>query len=152
MLFTFPYSEAATGGVLGNFARFTRKHLCQSLCFNKTAGLACNFIKIETLAQVFSCEFCEVSKNTFFTEHLWATASAHYKAQNLTILNGECKQVWFLQPQLLKCAEFLVVYWNVIMTGSIKGPSFLPWIIDALELSLFKFRQDLFIVFVYQGR
>ena len=36
---------------------------------------ACNFIKKETLAQVFSCEFCEISKNTFFTEHLWATAS-----------------------------------------------------------------------------
>ena len=27
------------------------------------------------LAQVFSCEFCQISKNTFFTEHLWATAS-----------------------------------------------------------------------------
>ena len=24
---------------------------------------ACNFIKKETLAQVFSCEFCEISKN-----------------------------------------------------------------------------------------
>ena len=36
---------------------------------------ACNFIKKETLAQVFSCEFCEISKNTFFTEHLWAAAS-----------------------------------------------------------------------------
>ena len=28
------------------------------------------FIKKETLAHVFSCEFCEISKNTFFTEHL----------------------------------------------------------------------------------
>ena len=36
---------------------------------------ACNFIKKETLTQVFSCEFCEISKNTFFTEHLRATAS-----------------------------------------------------------------------------
>ena len=27
---------------------------------------ACNFIKKETLAQVFSCEFCEISENTFF--------------------------------------------------------------------------------------
>ena len=26
---------------------------------------SCNFIKIETLAQVFFCEFCEISKNTF---------------------------------------------------------------------------------------
>ena len=31
---------------------------------------ACNFIKKESLAQVFLCEFCETSKNTFFTEHL----------------------------------------------------------------------------------
>ena len=27
--------------------------------------LACNFIKKETLVQVFSCEFCEISKNNF---------------------------------------------------------------------------------------
>ena len=50
-------------GVLRNFAKFTGKHLCQSLFFKK-----------ETLAQVFSCEICDISKNTFFTEHLWATA------------------------------------------------------------------------------
>ena len=61
-------------GVLKNFAKFTEKHLCQSLYFNKVAE-ACNFIKKETLAQVLSCEFCEIFKNTFFTEHLWATAS-----------------------------------------------------------------------------
>ena len=36
---------------------------------------ACNFIKKEALAQVFPCEICEISKNTFFTEHLWTTAS-----------------------------------------------------------------------------
>ena len=29
-----------------------------------------NFIKKETLAQVFSCEFCEIAKNAFLTEHL----------------------------------------------------------------------------------
>ena len=27
---------------------------------------ACNFIKKETLAQVFSCEFCEIYKNNFY--------------------------------------------------------------------------------------
>ena len=32
-------------------------------------------VKKETLAQVFSCEFYEISKNIFFTEHVWATAS-----------------------------------------------------------------------------
>ena len=34
---------------------------------------ACNFIKKETLAQVLSCEFCDISKNTFFTEHILTT-------------------------------------------------------------------------------
>ena len=37
---------------------------------------ACNFIKKEALAQVLFCDFCEIAKNTFFTEHLRATASA----------------------------------------------------------------------------
>ena len=31
---------------------------------------ACNFIKKETLAQGFSCEFCGISKNIFFIEQL----------------------------------------------------------------------------------
>ena len=38
-------------GVLTNFAKFTGKHLCQNLFFNKAAGLACNFIEKETLPQ-----------------------------------------------------------------------------------------------------
>ena len=48
-------------GVLRNFTKFTGKHLYQSLFFNKVAG-----VKKETLVQVFSCEFCKISKNTFF--------------------------------------------------------------------------------------
>ena len=31
----------------------------------KIPGPVCNFIKKEALAQVFSCEFCQISKNTF---------------------------------------------------------------------------------------
>ena len=34
-------------------------------------------IKKETPTQVFSCEFCEISKNTFFIEHLWTIASGN---------------------------------------------------------------------------
>ena len=37
-----------------------------------------NFIKKETLVQLFSCEFYELFKNTFITEHLRATASASF--------------------------------------------------------------------------
>ena len=44
--------------------------------FNKDAGLqACNFIKKETLAQVFSCEFCEMIKNSFFCRTSLVAAS-----------------------------------------------------------------------------
>ena len=37
---------------------------------NSQQNTACNFIKIEILAQVFSCEFCEISKSIIFTEHV----------------------------------------------------------------------------------
>ena len=62
-------------GVLRNFAKFTGKHLCQSLFLNKVAGSGCSFIKKETLSHMFSCEFCEISLNTFFTEHIRTAAS-----------------------------------------------------------------------------
>ena len=52
-------------GVLRNFAKFTGKHPSQ----------ACNCIKKETVAQVFSLEFCKIFKKTFTTERLGATAS-----------------------------------------------------------------------------
>ena len=47
-------------GVLRNFAKFTGKHLCQSLFFNKTAGLRSFFIEylwwliLKTIATLFS--------------------------------------------------------------------------------------------------
>ena len=53
--------------VLENFANFTGKHLCQILIQNKAAIL----LKKGTLAQVFSCEFYEIFKNSFLVEHLW---------------------------------------------------------------------------------
>ena len=69
----------------------------QALFFNKVVGLrpeACNFIKKETLANVFSCEFCEITKNTFFTEHLWTAASLitdiRKSWQNLEELSPNC--------------------------------------------------------------
>ena len=36
---------------------------------------AATLLKKETQTQLFSCEVGEISKHTFFTEHLWATAS-----------------------------------------------------------------------------
>ena len=61
----FTKNESCTFPELFFRANFTGKHLCQSL----------SFIKKETLAQLFSYEFCEISKKTFLTEQFWATAS-----------------------------------------------------------------------------
>ena len=60
-------------GVLKNLSKFTGKHLCQSLFFNKVAGAAC----IETVAQVFPVNFAKFLKSTFFKGHLRDTVSVH---------------------------------------------------------------------------
>ena len=54
--------------VLRNFAKFTGKHLCQSLFFNKAAGWG----------MCFPVNFCEIStffKTNFFKEQHWGTTS-----------------------------------------------------------------------------
>ena len=74
-------------GTLRNFAKFIGKHLCQSLYFSKVAGTG-NFIKIETLAQVFSYEFCKISKSTFSyrTPPVAASESKFDNTKNVTIV------------------------------------------------------------------
>ena len=67
-------AEAATEGVLEEEAFL---EILQN-SREDTCALGQSFIKIETLAQVFSCEFCEFSKSTFFTEHIWTTASKYW--------------------------------------------------------------------------
>ena len=45
---------------------------------------ACKFIKNETLAQVFSCEFCDIAKNTFpyRTPSMAASVTPFHKNEN----------------------------------------------------------------------
>ena len=63
-------------GVLRNFEKFTGKHPCQRLFFNKLAGLRpVTLFKKKSLARAFSCEFCKISKNTFFYRTLPVAAS-----------------------------------------------------------------------------
>ena len=55
-------------GVHKHFAKFTRKHLCQSLFFNKVAELMSEALFKK---RFWHCEFCEIFKTTFFTAHFW---------------------------------------------------------------------------------
>ena len=69
-------------GILRSFAKFTVKHMFQSLFVDKLQAKAYNFIKKETLVQVFSCKFCEICKDTFSyrTPPLAASETTPYKA------------------------------------------------------------------------
>ena len=52
--------------VLESFEIFTGKHLCWSLFLIKLhAQKGCNFIK-KRPQHMFSCEYCEIFKNSFF--------------------------------------------------------------------------------------
>ena len=46
---------------------------------SKAVASACNFIEKETVPQVSSCEFCEISKNTFFNGTPPVAASARWR-------------------------------------------------------------------------
>ena len=55
-------------------------------------------MKNETLAQVFSCEFCKIRKNTFFAEHHQTTASDYSSINSISnegrIGKRNCK-LWY---------------------------------------------------------
>ena len=53
-------------------------------------------MKKETLAQVFSCEFCENFKNTFLKEHLLETATGMSCKVFAAIGNGNSLRVLYL--------------------------------------------------------
>ena len=58
-------------GVLRNFAKFTGKHLCQSLYFNKVAGLRpATLLKKRLWHRCFSVNFVKFLGTPFPTEHL----------------------------------------------------------------------------------
>ena len=62
-------------GVPKTFAKFTGKHLCQSLFFNKAAGLRPSTLKKRIWDRCFPVYFAKFLRKTFFREHLRTTAS-----------------------------------------------------------------------------
>ena len=80
-------------GVLRNFTTFTRKHLYQDLYHLYHESQPCSFFKKETVARVFSFKFCEISKNNFFAEKLWTTASEF--VTDMLIFRISRSQIWF---------------------------------------------------------
>ena len=106
-------------GVLRNFAKFTGNHLCQRHSF------LINFIKKESLPQVLSSEFSEISKNTFFIEHLrWLLLCKviyHHGTSNY-IAKGDFDgvQVILLQVNIQKKYKLMLLYFSVFELPSVK--------------------------------
>ena len=69
--------------VLLEISQISQENTCARVSFLiKLQAEPCNFFKKKTLGQVFSCEFCEISRKTFFTEQFWVTASGKFPFAN----------------------------------------------------------------------
>ena len=62
--------------------------------------------------QVFSCEFCKISKSTFLTEHLWATPSESSYWQ-IPVLCDRSIYVLSIPFVLTLPSDMAVLYGNV---------------------------------------
>ena len=59
-------------GIFRNFAKFTGNHLCQSLFFNKVAGLRpVTLLKKRLWYMCFPVNFTKFLRTPFFIDHLW---------------------------------------------------------------------------------
>ena len=77
-LLIIPGSPPLKKGVtLAIFKAYGKTPYFKDFSNTETPTGALQLYKKETLTQLFSCEFCKIFKNTFFTEHLWATVSAN---------------------------------------------------------------------------
>ena len=133
-------TDAATGGVLYRQEKMFSEILqnSQENTYARVSFLIklkadpCNFIRKETLAQVFSSEFCEITKNTFFTEHVWATLtnsrnfssfffSSSSNSRNFSMSSNFSKQIqsglkaalWLaFTVSFISVSSFKTLYWN----------------------------------------
>ena len=96
---------------------------------------ASNFIKKDTLAQMFFCEFCEISKNTFYYRTplvgasdigFYSFKSCHWKIfYKIAVLN----QSWTNYNGHWRCSILLklqVILWYFSKILTIKSSSWIP--------------------------
>ena len=91
----------------------TGKHMCQSLFFNRVADL-----KKEALAQVFSCEFCEISKNIFSYRTPLAAASIFNRNECISC-HGAIVPSW-----VRNVFSWVFSGSNIFSRGFLVGPTF----------------------------
>ena len=74
-------------GILRNFAKLSGKRLCQSLYFNKVAGLRpANLLKQRLWRRCFLENFAKFLRTPFLIEHLWWLLLSYGHSSNRCIL------------------------------------------------------------------
>ena len=127
-------------GVPQNFAKFTGKHLCQSLFFNWVAGI--KLMAQRLWHRCFPMNFFKVFKNTFFTEHLRNTAPVTLVfLQNCFPLNF----AKFLKPYFPQNTSGRLILWYLPIKWLIRNDDVLKVTadvntgIDSLNLRIISF-------------
>ena len=123
-------SEAPTVYVLKNFAKFTGKHLCQSLFFKK-----------ETPTEVLSYKICKIFKNTYFKEHLWRTTSGLFRHNvDCYALDGWTKEFLCLSVShslITKIMLYILTYTGKLRFQYITIPANVVLVFLLLTLNIF---------------
>ena len=114
-------------GVQSNFAKFKVKHMCQSLLFNKVAGL-------RLWHRCFPANFVKFLRPPFFIEHLWWLLLQIYRME-------EISDIFFYTFKPFSILNFAMAEWFCHITCFSK-----------VYLILFFFLvQTYFWVFVFPG-
>ena len=88
---------------------------------------------------MYSCEFCEISKSTFFTEQLWATASVSKIDLFVTIANFFQLQIKFYLLTTLIIFFFIsfVLTWDLQFCQYEPGLHFFIYIMQSILSNVF---------------
>ena len=101
--------------LLRNFAKMTRKYLCQSLFFNKVAGLSpATLLKKRLWHGCSPVSFAKCLRKPFFTDHLWTTASERTVA-GLSEFSGHN---YLVLINTHKCLYTNVICWHSMHNAS----------------------------------
>ena len=125
---TFVHSTFCQKGVLRNFAKFTGKHLCQSLFLNKVAGLrkfnkaavaVAVLLKKRLWHRCFPVNFAKFLRTLFLKNISGRLPKGEVLEMNLSSINFDV-QLFLCQLSWMHCPWFIGVYHSGIYYQSRK--------------------------------
>ena len=130
-------------GVVKNFAKFTGKHLCQSLFFNKVAGLRpATLLKKRLWHRCFPVNFAKLLRTPSFTKYLWWLLLNHYNGKVLLLHRSSWRKIIMCHIMHLKVSfRFFVV----------SGYSFFKLCLKKMVYYFFIMSWDYYYEFKIQG-